>query len=141
MEQNLLSVGGYLISLLLGIVVFLMKREIARYDELQKQHVANFEESMRQLRASLKDIDFAYRERWEKHAEKHAEEQGRFDTRREVLNEAIQKLRTEQLEHCAESNDRFLTKDEFVSSTAYLTKKTDEVGRLLQSIENILARR
>lgn len=128
--QTLLSIGGYVISLLLGIVIFLMKRELGRHEESRKALETKF--------AALED---AQRGKWDKHSEKHGEESGKLDAKREALNESIQKIRTELLEHCAESNERFLTKDEFVSSTTYLTKKTDEVSRLLQSIENILARR
>lgn len=128
--QTLLSIGGYVISLLLGIVIFLMKRELARHEESRKT-----------FDTKLQAIETAQRERWEKHGEKHGEDTSKLDDKREAINGAIQQIRTELLEHCAESSDRYLTKDEFVSSTTYLTKKTDEVSRLLQSIENILARR
>ena len=121
--QNLISVGGYVISGLLGIVLFLVKRELAHHDvtlkDIQKQH---------------NDDEVSQRNRCDKHIEK-------FDDKRESLNIDVQRLRAELLGHCAESNERFLTKDEFVSSTTYLTKKTDDVLRLLQSVESILSRR
>jgi uncharacterized coiled-coil DUF342 family protein len=107
-----------------------MKRELSRH-----------EDSRVALETKFQALESAQRERWERHNEKHSEESRRLDSKREHANEAIQKVRTELLEHCAESSERYLTKDEFVSSTTYLTKKTDEVSRLLQSIENVLMRR
>lgn len=128
--QNLLSIGGYVISLLLGIVIFLMKRELARHEDSRKS-----------LETKISADETAQREHWEKHAERHAEDARDLADRREQFNEAIQGVHTELLRHCTESSERFLTKEEFVNSTTYLTKKTDEVSRLLQSVENILTRR
>jgi hypothetical protein len=128
--QNALSVGGYILSLLLGIVIFLAKREVARLDgklsEIQKSHL----ESVADHRAHD-----------ERHAERHLEDAEKLEIKRDELSKSIQALRADLLGHCAEANNRFLTKDEFISSTTYLTKKTDEVSRLLQSIENAIVRR
>jgi len=127
--QNALSIGGYLISLLLGVIVFLAKREISRLDakmlEIQKSHL--------EFVADRRAHD-------EKHAERHLEDAEKLETKRGEMSKDMQSIRAELLEHCAESNTRFLTKNEFVSSTTYLTKKTDDVSRLLQSIENALTR-
>lgn len=130
LPQTLLTLGGYAISLLLGIIVFLIKRELGRHDEDRKA-----------LEAKFMVLEAAQHEKWDKHAEKHSDEAAKLDTKREQTNEEIQAIHTELLKHCAESSDRYLTKSEFTSSTAYLTKKTDEVSRLLQSIENVLSRR
>lgn len=130
LAQNLFSVGGYVFSLLLGIIIFFIKREMGTLD---KERVSQD--------VRIASLESAQREKWDKHAEKHSDESARVDGKREQVSDAVQALRSQFLENCADTNDRFLTKDEFTSSTMYLTKKTDEVARLLQSIENILAQR
>lgn len=146
LAQYAVSAGGYILTALIGSFVFLLKREITRYDEQAKAYELKLDTYRRDVDASTasyrRDIDAlvsayrretdglltalenAQRAKWERHTEKH-----------DQLAESVQKIRTELLQHCADSNERFVMKEDFASSTAYLTKKSDEVIRLLQSLE------
>jgi len=121
--STILSVGGYALSVLLGVILFMMKRELARHEEHQK---------------SLEGLVQAYKSGMEDRYDRLG---ARVDERHDELVKAVHSVREDLLKHGAEDSTRFLTKDEFLSSSSYLTTKTEEVLRILQGIETSIDRR
>lgn len=146
--STLTQIGGYVLSLLLGAFVFLLKREVSRYDEAVKVIKKSGDDAKAELIAKVDELNRkiegysnAAKEKWDAHRDKHDETAASVQAKLDELIERIQRTNTDLLHHCAEASEKYLTKDDFVASTTYLTKKTDEVSRLLQSIENTLSRK
>lgn len=121
--STILSVGGYALSVLLGVILFMMKRELARHEE----HQRNLEGLVHAHKSGMED-------RYDRLGT-------RMDERHDELVKAVHSVREDLLKHSAEDSMKFLTKDEFLSSSSYLTTKTEEVLRVLQGIETSIDRR
>lgn len=121
--STLLSIGGYALSILMGVILFMLKRELVRHEEHQK---------------SLEGLVHAHKSGTDDRYDRLA---ACIDERYDDLVKSVHVVREDLLRHSAEDSARFLTKDEFLSSSSYLTTKTEEVLRILQGIEASVDRR